>query len=178
MNKLKFTTLVFTGLLMAFCFLSVNAQDENSIDDAANQNLKQQRRPNLLATLDLTKEQIQQIRRINAEKKPLMQAAQQKHREANRNLDLAIYADNADETEIQNRLRDVQIAQAEVFKIRAMTEYAIRKVLTPEQLVKFRELRLRFMERMENRSNERKSRPLNNPNQRLQNRQRNLRQNN
>lgn len=177
MNKLKFTTLFFAGLL-AFGFLSVNAQEENSVNDASEQNFKQQRRPNLLAALDLTKEQIQQIRRINAEKKPLMQAAQQKHREANRNLDQAIYADNADETEIQARLKDVQLAQAEVFKIRAMTEFAIRKILTPDQLVKFRELRLSFMERMENRSTERKNRQLNNPNQRLQNRRRNLRQNN
>ena len=177
MNKHKFTTLIFTGILMAFCFLSINAQVENSTDDDSNQNFKQQRRPNLLAELDLTKEQIQQIRRVNAEKRPLMQAAQQKHREANRNLDLAIYADNADETEIQARLKDVQLAQAEVFKIRAMTEFAIRKILTPEQLVKFRELRLRFMERMENRSTPRNNRPLNNPNQKFQNRQRNLRPN-
>ena len=178
MIKLKFTTLIFTGFLTAFTFLSVEAQDEIPPNDAPVQNLNQQRRPNLLAELNLTPEQIQQIRRVNAEKKPSMQAAQQKMREANRNLDQAIYADNADEAVIQTRLKDVQLAQAEIFKIRSMTEYAVRKILTPEQLVKFRELRSRFAERLENRPNKRRNRPMNAPNQRLLNRQRNMRPNN
>ena len=178
MIKLKFPTLIFAAFLIIFAFLSVEAQDEIPPNDAPVQNLKQPRRPNLLAELDLTPEQIQQIRRVNAEKKPLMQAAQQKMREANRNLDQAIYADNADEAVIQARLKDVQLAQAEIFKIRSMTEYAVRKILTPEQLVKFRELRSRFAERMENRPNQRRNRPMDAPNQKLLNRQPKMRPNN
>jgi Spy/CpxP family protein refolding chaperone len=104
--------------------------------------------------------------------------AQQKWREANRRLDQAIYADNADETEIQARLKDAQAAQAELIKIRSATEFAVRQILTPDQLVKFRDIRRRFMERMENLPKRLKNRSLNTPNRELLNRQRRLRPNN
>lgn len=177
MKKLDFLTLIFTGfLLTAFCF-AVKAQQEPLPNDAPQLNLNQPRRPNLLAELDLSPQQIKRIRRINAERRPLLREAQQKVRDANRNLDQAIYADTADETEIRSRLKDVQLAQSEVSKIRSMIEYAVRKVLTPEQLVKFRELRQKAMERLENLPETQKDRPLNAPNRRLLNRQRRMRQN-
>ena len=178
MKKLNLIALIFAALLLTVSFSTARAQDETPAEDAPKQNFNKPNRPNLLAELDLSKDQIQQIRRINADKKPLMRNAQQKVREANRSLDQAIYADNADETEINARLKDVQTAQAEVSKIRSMTEYSVRKVLTPEQLVRFREVRQRFMERMENVPNIQKNRSLNAPNQRLINRQRRMRPNN
>lgn len=178
MKKLNLIALIFAALLLTVSFSTVRAQDETPAEDAPKQNFNKPNRPNLLAELDLSRDQIQQIRRINADKKPLMRDAQQKVREANRNLDQAIYADNADETEIKNRLKDVQTAQAEVSKIRSMTEYSVRKILTPAQLVKFREVRQRFVQGLENRVNQPKNRPFKNQNQRLNNRQRRLRQNN
>jgi len=177
MIKLKLTTLIFTGFLVAFSFVPSQAQDEIPPNDAPVPNFNKERRPNLLAELDLTQDQIQQIRRINSEKRPLMQTAQQKMREANRSLDQAIYADIADESVIQARLKVVQLAQAEISEIRSMTEYAVRKILTPEQLIKFRELRSRFSKRMENRFDQRGNRPLNAPSQRLLNRRRPMRPN-
>ncbi len=162
-------------LFTIMAFSAAQAQEETTTD-APPRNFNQERRPNLLAELDLTRSQIQQIRRINADNKILRRDAQQKLREANRELDRAIYADNADETEIQNRLKDVQNAQAEVFKLKAATEYAIRKVLTPDQLIRFREIRQSFMERIEALKPQ-NNRPLNAPNQKLLNRRR-MRNNN
>jgi Spy/CpxP family protein refolding chaperone len=164
---------------MIVSFSAVKAQDKMPPEEeAAPQNFNQARRPNLLAELDLSPNQIQQIRRINADKRPLVREAQQKWREANRRLDQAIYADNADETEIQVRLKEAQIAQAELIKTRSATEFAVRQILTPDQLVKFREIRRQFAEQMQNLPKQLKNRPLNAPNRRLLNRQRRLRPNN
>ena len=101
-------------------------------------------KPNLLAQLGLARPQIQQIRRLNMERKPLMEAAQLRFRDANRLLDEAIYADQVDDSVVQERLKEVQLAQADVAKVRYMSEVAIRRILTPEQLIRFRELRQRF----------------------------------
>lgn len=179
MKKLNFLTLIFAGLILTVSFSAAKAQEqEQSPNDAARRgNFNQSRRPNLLAELDLSPEQISRIRRINAEKRAILREAQMKMRDANHNLDKAIYADVADETEIQSKLKDAQIAQAEVSKIRSMIEYAVRKVLTPDQLIKFREIRQRFMERLENIPKIQKERPLNAPHQRILNRQRRMRPN-
>lgn len=119
----------------------------------------------LLRHLGLTREQIQQIRRINAERKPLMDAAQRRLREATKQLDDVIYADGIAEGEFQERLKNVQQAQAEVSRVRFSTEFAIRRVLTPEQLVKFRELHDRFEAAQQNIQNQRRQRILNRQNQ-------------
>lgn len=97
-----------------------------------------------LRQLGLSNVQLQQIRRINIERKPLMDAAQRRLRQSNRLLDEIIYADNPSDADIQVRLKDFQLAQAEVSKIRFMNELAVRRILTPEQLVRFRRLRQRF----------------------------------
>jgi len=70
-----------------------------------------------LRQLGLSNVQMQQIRRINIDRKPLMDAAQRRLRESNRSLDEMIYADNANDTDIQARLKDFQLAQAEVSTI-------------------------------------------------------------
>lgn len=131
---------------------------------AANQ--PQDIRANVLRQLGLSREQIQQIRRMNIERKPLMDAAQERFREANRALDEAIYADQVNEADVQSRLRDVQLAQAEVARIRFMNELAVRRILTPDQLIRFRELRQRFEQARENFQNRRPmdgERPANRP---------------
>jgi Spy/CpxP family protein refolding chaperone len=102
-------------------------------------------RPRLMEELGLTKEQTQQIRRINLQRQPMMKEAQQQVRLSQKALDEAIYADVADEGEIKEKVKAVQLAASEVTKIKAFTEYSIRNVLTPEQLVKFRVLRRKLM---------------------------------
>ena len=101
-------------------------------------------RPNILAQLGLSQDQIQRFRKANAEHRPLMEAAQKRLREANRELDMAIYADTVSEEDFQAKLRAFQEAQGEVTRLRFQNELSIRNVLTPDQLVRFREIRRRF----------------------------------
>ncbi len=178
MKKFNLHTLIFALLLLTVHFSTVRAQEQMSPNDVPEQNSKPARRPNLLAELNLSAGQIEQIRRINREKQPLIRAAQQRVRDANRSLDTAIYADDADETEVQNRLKEVQTAQAEVHKIRSLTEFAVRKTLNQEQLVKFRELRQKFKEQIENSPKQRQNRLFGAPRRKLLERQRKLRSNN
>ncbi len=177
MKRLNLLTLIFVGLLLTVSLRAVKAQDETPPTDAPVQNFNKKLRPNLLAELELSQEQIRQIRRINREKQPLLREAQQRLGEAKRNLDQAVYADTVDESDVQAKLKEVQIAQAEVFRIRLTTEFAVRKILTAGQLVKFREVRQRFMQATGNRQNQPRNRRLNNPNRRFNNRPRQLRPN-
>ncbi len=101
-------------------------------------------RPNLLAELGLTPEQVQQIRRMNQERRPAMMRAQHRMREANRALDLAIYADAVSDSDFQTSLTEFRAAQSELARLRFESELAVRKILTPEQLVRFRDLRRKF----------------------------------
>lgn len=152
MKKINLLILIFTFLLAVS---AVCAQETEQTDV---QNQDQPARPfRLLQELDLTREQIQQIRRINQERRPVMQEAQRRWRMANRDLDLAIYADDSTEERVKELLKAAQVAHAELLKERTLTEYLIRKVLTPEQLVKFRNLRETLMRR-----NQRKNRNIQN----------------
>ncbi|HQZ98276.1 MAG TPA: hypothetical protein PLP21_18295 [Pyrinomonadaceae bacterium] len=101
-------------------------------------------RTNALRQLGLSREQLQRIRVLNQERKPIMDAAQMRLRQANRALDEIIYADNASEPDFQARLKDFQLAQAEVAKIRFLNELGVRRILTQDQLIRFRRLRERF----------------------------------
>ncbi len=145
-------------------FVSISAGQDGKPADAqpdpqrpvANQ--QQDIRAYVLRQLGLSREQIQQIRRMNAERKPQMEEANKRFRESNRALDEAIYADNVVETDVQARLRDVQLVQAEVMRLRFMNELAVRRMLTPEQLIRFRDLRQRFEKARDSIQN---ARPLN-----------------
>ncbi len=178
MKKINLLTLIFIGLILTVSLQAVKAQDETAPIDVPNRNFNKKPRPNLLAELELSQEQIQQIRRINREKRPLVREAKQRMVEAKRILDQSIYDDNIDESGIQARLKEAQLAQAEFIKISSMTEFAVRKVLTQEQLIKFRAVRQRFMERLENSPSQQRNRQLNNQNRRFNNRPRQLRPNN
>lgn len=153
---------MFLLLVAAFVFVPFAAaqdgkpaegQSRDTQRPAANQ--PQDIRVNVLRQLGLSPEQIQRIRRMNAERKPLMDEAQKRFRDANRSLDEAIYADQVIDQDFQDRLKAVQRTQAEVARIRSINELSVRKILTPEQLQRFRELRRRFEERRDNLQNQR-----------------------
>ncbi|HMJ09705.1 MAG TPA: periplasmic heavy metal sensor [Pyrinomonadaceae bacterium] len=140
--------------MLAFSVVSAAAQNQTpppeagkTADDVKRPDVD---RPNLLLELGLSREQIRQIRRINADRKPLMEQAQRTMREAVRALDTAIYADTVNDSDVTARVIDFQTAQAEVARIRFESELAIRKILTPDQLVRFREVRRRFEEARKN----------------------------
>ena len=170
MKRIKFLTLIYTFLLM-FLTISVTDAQEQVPPENQNTNPNQAIRPfKIFEELDLSPEQIQQIKGINKRRKPITQAAQQRWREANRNLDAAVYADSTTDDEVKTRFKEAQIAQTELLKERTTTEYLIRKVLTPEQLIKFRQLREELMQRMNELKNRNNPNNPNNPQRRPINR--------
>jgi Spy/CpxP family protein refolding chaperone len=96
-----------------------------------------------LGPLNLTQDQIQRIRIINAELKDQRQAAVLRFRLAHRALTEAIESPTPNEALIDQRSREVADAQAATIRIRSLAEARILQVLTPEQRVRLREMRQR-----------------------------------
>lgn len=129
-------------VVFAFSAMTVSAQQpEGPPPGAMNEG---EFRATALRQLGLTRQQLQLIRRLNQDRKPLMDAAQMRLRQANRALDEAIYSDNASDEQFQARLKDFQAAQAEVARLRFAHEFGVRRVLSPDQLMRFRQMRQRF----------------------------------
>jgi Spy/CpxP family protein refolding chaperone len=105
---------------------------------------QQPKRPNLMKLLGLSPDQMEQLRKINQDRKPQMDIAAIRLRMANRALDEVIYADIVDEAQFQAKLKELQMAQANMARLRFTGELQIRQILTPDQLTHFRELRRRF----------------------------------
>lgn len=151
-------------ILAIFCLpLVANAQD-GGLPTARDAKAEQpnEGRPNLFRELGLSDEQRESLRRLNMDRKPVEQQARRRFQEANRDLNMAIYSDSVSDAVFQARLKDFQAAQAELARIKFSNELAVRKILTPEQLGKFRELRRRFAEareNMEDRSGPRRGQP-------------------
>ncbi len=93
--------------------------------------------------LNLTPDQIQRIRGINAELKDQRQAAVQRLRQAQRALTEAIESPTPNEALIDQRSREVADAQAATIRVRSLSEARILQVLTPEQRIRLREMRQR-----------------------------------
>ena len=91
--------------------------------------------------LKLTPEQRQKIRAIREQNKESRAAINERLRESNQALEHALDADYPSEADIEQRLRDVAAAQAASTRMRVMTELSIRRVLTPEQITVWRNLR-------------------------------------
>ena len=180
MKKFKSLNLLLAGFLLVFSFSAIKAQDETTpTPNALNKPAENQNRPNLLASLGLSPAQRQQIRRINAEKKPLLRDARQRLKEANKNLDQAIYAANINENEFQARLKDVQTLQTELSRMLFTYEFAVRKILTAEQLAKFNNLREQFSQATEGNAEDRPSKnSMQNLRQKMKLRQNQMRQGN
>jgi Spy/CpxP family protein refolding chaperone len=99
----------------------------------------------MLGPLNLTQDQIQKIRSINAELREERQAAGMRLRLAQRALTEAIQSPTPDETLISQRSKEVADAQANTIRLRSLTEARILQVLSPEQRMKLRELRQQAM---------------------------------
>lgn len=135
----------FAFALLVFCAPGAFAQ-------GAQQQQAQQQAPTtkgaagaaaLLSQLNLTPEQVAQMREIRAQNVPQARELTRRLNQARRALDDAIYSDSVDEAQIEQRAREVAEAQAALVRLRSQTELRIRRVLTPEQLQAFRELRAR-----------------------------------
>jgi Spy/CpxP family protein refolding chaperone len=98
-------------------------------------------RGEILRQLNLSQEQFQSIRKLLGDNGPKVREAQRDFREAQEALDDAIYADTVDEVLVQSLTKRSSEAQATLMKLRTINEFAIRRILTPEQVTKFRDLR-------------------------------------
>jgi Spy/CpxP family protein refolding chaperone len=125
------------------------------------QNMRNRGRRDPLRALNLTVDQLQQIRAIREESKDEWRAIRERLAQAYSALDDAIYSDNVNEALIAERAREVGVAQAAVARMRSLTELKIRRVLTPEQLNTLRTMRreARDAERNAKRGNRKGERP-------------------
>jgi Spy/CpxP family protein refolding chaperone len=135
----------FAFTLLALSAQPVRAQDASPTTAQQQDGAATQINPNdpatILGHLNLSSEQITQMRSIQSESVPQAKQLNQRLVQARRSLDEAIYSDNVDESLIEQRARDVAEAQAALVRFRAQTELRVRRILTTEQLQTFRNLR-------------------------------------
>ena len=155
MNMRYIRLFLFVLLAVAATASSLSAQDGPPHGEGPREE-RGEGRPKLLAELGLSPEQVQQIRRMNQERRPAMAQAQRRMHQANRALDMAIYRDVVNDDEFQTCLKEVQAAQADLARLRFESELSVRRVLTSEQLVRFRDIRRRFEEQRQNDMRERR----------------------
>jgi len=125
--------------------LHVAAQEETAETDRPRQ--QQQSIAELLQALNLTPEQKEQIKLIKQQTTADGRLVQQRLRRARRALDAAIYSPDANEALIEQRTREFTDAQNAQARLRASAELKVRRVLTPEQLQTFLQLRQSAIER-------------------------------
>jgi Spy/CpxP family protein refolding chaperone len=133
-------------LLVTSACLRVRAQSptpQNPNEPAQTQTQTQASQLPDFAPLNLSPDQIQKIRAINAELKDQRQAANQKLRQAQRALAEAVESPTPNETLIEQRSREVADAQSSVIRVRSLTEARVLQVMTPEQRIKLKEIRQR-----------------------------------
>jgi len=136
----------FALVLLLSMLGSVQAQNPEEQQAAANPAQSQiNQADQMLGPLNLTPDQIQKIRTINAELKDERQAANLRVRLAQRALSEAIQSPTPDESLIAQRSKEVADAQANTIRLRSLTEVRILQVLTPDQRVKLRAMRNQAM---------------------------------
>lgn len=160
--KLTFLS-IFCGcaLLCGGSILS-HAQTNNQFQEDEKATSAPPARVDILQELDLSRQQLNQIRIINQQFRPPLRRSNQRMQAANQALDEAVYSGRAEDSLIQARLREAQTAHAEWIENRTRLESEISKVLNPNQLARFREFRLR------NKQYNQRNRQLNNQTQPVQ----------
>ncbi len=147
-NKLTMKLALLAAALIIFGSNPAAAQTApTQTQPTREQTQTQMNAPADLGFLDLTPDQIQKIRSINAELKDQRQAAGIRMRQAQRALAEAVESPTPDEALISQRSRELAEAQANTIRLRSLTEARILQVLTPEQRVKLRAMREQNMAR-------------------------------
>src|ERR1044072_4020078 len=148
--KNKNSLILLVLLALAVCAGAVSAQDrppeDGRMPPPGQPGMPGQPRPDddrgeILRQLNLSQEQFQSIRKLLADNGPKVREAQRDFREAQEALDDAIYADTVDEALVQSLTKRSSEAQATLMKLRTINECALRRILNPEQVIKFRALR-------------------------------------
>jgi len=142
-SKLHGLSLVSLLLLIGAGTITRAQTAQNPLDPAQTQTQTQANQVPDFGPLNLTTDQVQRIRAINAELKDQRQAAIQHLRQAQRALTEAIESPTPNEALIDQRSHEVADAQAATIRLRSLTEARILQVLTSEQRVRLREMRQR-----------------------------------
>src|ERR1700694_1941485 len=145
-RKLRSSRILFPLLmLLTTACLQVRAQSPTPQNLTQTQTQTQAQASQLpdFAALNLSPDQVQKIRAINADLKDQRQAAKQKLHQAQRALAEAVESPTPNESLIEQRSREVADAQSSVIRVRSLTEARVLQVMTPEQRVKLREMRQR-----------------------------------
>jgi Spy/CpxP family protein refolding chaperone len=145
-NRRLMAALPFLFALLLLCFNAqrIRAQEDGPLapPNDAEQNRVRNTGGDLMRALGLTPEQLAKIRMIRQQHQEERRLAGERLRNALRALDSAIYSEDASEAVIEERAREVAAAQTATIRLRALTELNIRRVLTPEQLDRLREIRM------------------------------------
>ncbi|MGA9998145.1 MAG: periplasmic heavy metal sensor, partial [Pyrinomonadaceae bacterium] len=147
-QSVPLSLLALSLLLFVFSQTPARAQNANApeaVDEGQAANVQGDQIRKQIGDLDLSPDQIEKIRTIYNENKDERQRVNQRLRRAQRSLDEAIDSDNPNEAEVNARAREFAEAQAAARQMRALTEIRIRRVLTPEQLNKLRNMRREAM---------------------------------
>jgi Spy/CpxP family protein refolding chaperone len=147
-------SLLMTAALLLFASAQARAQSSSGGGNAqgeVTQEATGEQNGNLADQLRLTPEQVGRIAAIREQTKEERRVVNQRVRQAQRALEEAIYADNANESLIEERARELSAAQAESLRLRTRSELNVRRVLTPEQLTTLRSIRERARARQQER---------------------------
>jgi Spy/CpxP family protein refolding chaperone len=147
---------IFTLLAALVLFAAVPAIYGQAAQQQSGAPESQQGGGDPIRQLNLTPEQLEQIRSIREQNKTERAAINERVRETNRALEAELDSDNPDEAVVEQRVRDVAVAQVAAMRMRILTEVRIRRVLTPEQRIILRSLQRQV----------RRERLLNNPDER------------
>jgi protein CpxP len=134
------TKKLISGVMVTIAVFSV----ASTYASAFQQQADSQSRPNIedpIRQLNLTPEQREKIRSIREQLRDERAAVNQRLRETNQALQQALDADNPDEAQLENLMRDAAAAQAAAMRLRILSEVRIRRVLTPEQIAIWRGIR-------------------------------------
>ncbi|MBA3323163.1 MAG: Spy/CpxP family protein refolding chaperone [Pyrinomonadaceae bacterium] len=143
----RLTTMARCFALAAVLLASSQHVAGQEEEPAAARPRQQQLVAELLQALNLTPEQKEQIKLIKQQTNTDGRLVQQRLRRARRALDAAIYSPDASEALIEQRTREFADAQNAQARLRASAELKVRRVLTPEQLQTFLQLRQSAIER-------------------------------
>jgi Spy/CpxP family protein refolding chaperone len=139
----KITPLLLLVLLFAAAFTVPAQEPQNQAGD--NQDPIQQ--------LRLSPEQRQRIRIITEQTKDERQMVNRRFREANFALDQALDSSPIDDNVVEQKMAELNAAQAAQLRLRVHTEMRIRRLLSPEQLATLHALKLQIKDFMGQRPN-------------------------
>lgn len=150
-GKLYAVFLAAFFVLLIFSPSQALAQGEAEASQGQTDARPPRRDGDLVQQLNLSPEQIEKIRAIREGNRELRREIGQRIRAARVALDRAIYVENADEAVVEQRARELAEAEAAQIRLQAQAELSVRRILTPEQLQMFRDMRARAAERLKRR---------------------------